>query len=132
MEKYQLTRHFEVDSAGTGGWHIGKEADSRMRAAALNRGITIASKARQRSLEDFNDFDLILTMDSSNLDDVESLSKELSIPFKAKIYPVLKYLHNRNIVEVPDPYYGGEKGFEDVLDLLDDAIERLILDLSKF
>ncbi|WP_269621927.1 low molecular weight protein-tyrosine-phosphatase [Prochlorococcus marinus] len=132
LKKYQLNNYCEVDSAGTGAWHVGKKSDSRMRSAALSRGIIIESRARQITLDDFNAFDLILTMDNSNFADVESLSRELKMPFKAKIQPLLQYSNNTDSLEVPDPYYGGEKGFEDVLDLLDDAIEQLLVELRKF
>ena len=69
IQSQGLEDHFIVDSAGTGGWHIGNSADSRMRKAAFKRGIDITSKARQINLNDFQTFDLILTMDNSNLDD---------------------------------------------------------------
>ncbi|KGG14640.1 Low molecular weight protein tyrosine phosphatasee [Prochlorococcus sp. MIT 0602] len=126
-----LQDDFNVDSAGTGGWHVGRMADSRMRDAALNRGITIESRARQISLDDFESFDLILTMDDSNLNDVKSLSIDSKNTSKAKIIPLLEYAQNTNLLEVPDPYYGGENGFNQVLDLLDDAINGLIIDLKN-
>ncbi len=130
LVKKQVSNQFHVDSAGTGGWHVGRLADSRMRNAALRRGITIKSRARQISLDDFNLFDLILTMDNSNLMDVKSLANDLNSPFKAKINPLLKYATNTDLLEVPDPYYGGDKGFEDVLDLLDNATEGLMQELN--
>ncbi len=131
LEEKGLLDKFEVDSAGTGDWHVGRKADSRMRKAASLRGIDIASIARQISLDDFNSFDLILAMDNSNLSDITSLSKQLNSSFKAKIQPLLLYLRNSNILEVPDPYYGGEKGFDSVLDLLEQAIEGLINDINN-
>ena len=115
---------FIVDSAGTGAWHIGNKADSRMRSAALNRGIQITSKARQISLQDFQAFDLILTMDQSNLEDVLSLSKEVRTNNISQIRPLLSYSSNTNLLEVPDPYYGGESGFDIVLDLLEDSVSE--------
>ncbi len=121
-----LQDYYEVDSAGTGSWHVGNKADSRMRAAALRRGIEIKSLARQISLHDFYEFDFILTMDKDNLSTVESLSSKAGQQKIANIQPLLKFARKTNIIEVPDPYYGGEKGFEDVLDLLDDAIDGLL------
>ncbi len=115
-----------VDSAGTGGWHVGRPADSRMRAAAKRRGIVISSIARQIDLQDFENFDLILTMDSDNFKDVSRLAKQT----KVNIKPMLSYAKSDGIVDVPDPYYGGESGFEDVLNLLDEACEGLIEDLG--
>ncbi len=126
LEQLQLLDQFEVDSAGTGNWHVGRLADSRMRDAASKRGIDIKSRARQISSDDFNKFDLILTMDNSNLNDVKSLSKDLNNTFKATIKPLLLYSSNSDLLEVPDPYYGGDNGFNNVLDLLDIAIDGLI------
>ena len=91
LESKNISSNFEVDSAGTGGWHIGRMADSRMRDAALRRGISIESRARQINLNDFDVFDLILTMDNSNLSEVQSLSSELGRSFKAEIKPLLSY-----------------------------------------
>ena len=130
IKNENLEDQYIVDSAGTGGWHVGRMADSRMRGAALQRGISIESRARQISSLDFEDFDLILTMDNSNLADVKSLSKQMTNSHKATIKPILSYAKDTNLTEVPDPYYGGEKGFEDVLDLLEDAIDGLLLDFN--
>jgi len=130
INKENINNQFEVDSAGTGGWHVGRLADSRMREAALKRGISIKSKARQISLNDFENFDLILTMDNSNLADVNSLAKEMVNTCKAKIRPLLSYSNKSNIIEVPDPYYGGDSGFDEVLDLLEEAIEALLEDFK--
>lgn len=126
LSQRKLLAQFTVDSAGTGGWHIGRKADSRMRHAASLRAISIDSRARQISVKDFETFDLILTMDNQNFNDVVSLSKQIKTSFKAKIQPLLEYSTTRNFLEVPDPYYGGEKGFDEVLDLLDNAIDGLI------
>lgn len=122
-----LEKYFRVDSAGTGNWHVGNQADSRMRKAASKRAIDITSKARQISLNDFQIFDLILTMDDSNFKNVKSLSNQIGDKNKSEILPLLKFAKNTNITEVPDPYYGGENGFDDVLDLLEDAINGLLL-----
>lgn len=121
---------FQVDSAGTGGWHVGRKADKRMIDAAMKRGILIESVARQISINDFNDFDLILTMDESNFADLNFLIKELKTKPKAKVRPMLSFANNTNLLEVPDPYYGGENGFEEVLDLLEDAVEGLLLEIT--
>ncbi len=126
LEQLKIIDEFYVDSAGTGGWHVGSLADSRMIDAASNRGIDIKSKARKISFDDFNNFDLILTMDNTNLKNVKTLSKELDTTFKAEIKPLLEYAIHSDLIEVPDPYYGGDKGFDKVLDLLEDAIEGLI------
>ena len=131
LREKQLLDQFQVDSAGTGGWHVGRLADSRMRKAALKRGVIIESVARQITLDDFNKFDLIVTMDNSNLKDVKDLSNQLVNPFNAQIEPIVQFARNTNFLEVPDPYYGGDNGFEEVLDLLEDAINGLILYITK-
>ena len=131
LKEKRLLDKFQVDSAGTGGWHAGSLADSRMRRSALNRGVSIESVARQITLNDFHKFDLILTMDNSNLKDVKDLSSQLDKPCNAQIEPIVQFAKNTNFLEVPDPYYGGENGFNEVLDLLEDAINGLILYITK-
>ena len=122
-----LEDRFLVDSAGTGGWHVGQPADRRMRAAAERRGIHLPSRARQISLADLADFDRILTMDDDNLKDVRSLAGELAgrRPL-AQIEAITSYCRLFQSRDVPDPYYGGEQGFEHVLDLLEDACAGLL------
>ena len=131
LKEQELLESFEIDSAGTGAWHAGKLADSRMRKAAIKRGIDIKSISRQITLEDFAKFDLILTMDDTNLKDVIDLSNNLITPCKAEIKSIIEYAKNTKFLEVPDPYYGGDKGFDEVLDLLENAINGLILALTK-
>ena len=119
-----------VDSAGTGSWHVGNKADPRMRAAAERRGIHLPSRARQIELDDFSRFDLVVTMDSDNLRDVRSLAKEAGSNATASIRPMLSYARSTQLEDVPDPYYGGEQGFEQVLDLLEDACSGLIEEIK--
>ncbi|MFZ0408249.1 MAG: low molecular weight protein-tyrosine-phosphatase [Cyanobium sp.] len=118
---------FEVDSAGTGSWHLGQLADPRMRTAAGRRGIHLPSRARQLSPADLQQFDHILTMDAQNLAAVRALARR-SHP-RAAITPLLQYCRGLSPEEVPDPYYGGEAGFDEVLDLLEDACEGLLEEL---
>ena len=115
-----------VDSAGTGGWHVGNLADRRMREAALSRGIELTSRSRKIDDNDLYEFDHILVMDKDNLNAVKSLIKDNSYPINSKIKLILSYSKKSQLDEVPDPYYGGQNGFENVLDLLDDAIDELI------
>ena len=129
LEKKGLMEKFEIDSAGTGAWHAGQPADSRMRKAAQNRGISLASISRQITLDDFKYFDFILTMDKDNLFHVEALSKEVNQPIKSIIRPLLSFSKEAKISDVPDPYYGGEEGFDMVLDLLEEACDALLSDL---
>ena len=123
-----LEDRFVVDSAGTGGWHVGKPADHRMRAAAERRGIHLPSRARQLDAGDLNSFDHILTMDASNLADVKALAREVG-GGSAQIEPLVRYCRTMQATEVPDPYYGGPAGFEHVLDLLEDACRGLLEEL---
>ena len=117
---------FIVDSAGTGGWHVGNLADPRMREAALSRGIELTSRSRKIETKDLYEFDNILVMDNDNLHAVKSLIKDHKNPVNSKIKLILDYSNNSQLEEVPDPYYGGQNGFDKVLDLLDDAIDGLI------
>ena len=121
-----LENLFVVDSAGTGGWHVGNLADRRMRETALSRGIELTSRSRKIDHNDLYEFDHILVMDKDNLNAVKSLIKDHTYPINSKIKLILSYSKKLQLDEVPDPYYGGQNGFESVLDLLDDAIDELI------
>jgi protein-tyrosine phosphatase len=123
-----LESAFVVDSAGTGGWHVGRPADPRMRAAAARRGIELPSRARQLEAADLLRFDHILTMDANNLAVVRSLAGSLSGDEGATawIRPLTEHCRRHESREVPDPYYGGDEGFEHVLDLLQDACAGLL------
>ncbi len=122
----ELENLFVVDSAGTGGWHVGNLADRRMRESALSRGIELTSRSRKIDHNDLYEFDHILVMDKDNLNAVKSLIKDNTYPINSKIKLILSYSKKSQLDEVPDPYYGGQNGFENVLDLLDDAIDELI------
>jgi protein-tyrosine phosphatase len=124
MAREKLDHAFTVDSAGTGPWHVGKPADRRMQEAASRRGILLPSRARQISRADLAAFDHILTMDRENLAAVRRLAGPT--PTRATIEPITRYCRRYGLPEVPDPYYGGPDGFEQVLDLLEDACEGLL------
>jgi protein-tyrosine phosphatase len=132
-----LEDQFVVDSAGTGGWHVGNPADRRMRAAAERRGIHLPSRARQIETADLHRFDRILTMDDDNLRAVQALARSLDRqPHQPKapiacIEPITRYCGRFQVRDVPDPYYGGEQGFEQVLDLLEDACSGLLQELRR-
>ena len=126
IKERDLGNLFVVDSAGTGGWHVGNLADRRMREAALSRGIELTSRSRKIDHNDLYEFDHILVMDKDNLNAVKSLIKDHNYPINSKIKLILSYSKKSQLDEVPDPYYGGQNGFENVLDLLDDAIDELI------
>ncbi|MCG8905679.1 low molecular weight protein-tyrosine-phosphatase [Pseudomonas sp. DP-17] len=121
-----LEDRIEIDSAGTGDWHVGKAPDARTRAAALRRGYDLSSlRARQVSLADFSRYDLILAMDNANLRDLKHLRGSGG---KAELDLFLRR-YELEIDEVPDPYYGGEDGFERVLDLVERACDGLLTEV---
>tara|TARA_Y100001968_G_scaffold215268_1_gene198039 strand:+ start:66 stop:539 length:474 start_codon:yes stop_codon:yes gene_type:complete len=121
-----LENLFVVDSAGTGGWHVGNLADSRMRESASRRGIDLTSRSRQIEEKDLFEFDHILVMDKDNLNAVKSLIRDPLNPLNSKIKLIMSFSNKSNLEEVPDPYYGGQNGFDQVLDLLDSATDGLI------
>ena len=126
IKERDLEKLFVVDSAGTGGWHVGNLADPRMRETALSRGIELTSRSRKIEESDLYEFDHILVMDNDNLNAVNSLIQDHKNPVNSKIKLILSYSKNSLLEEVPDPYYGGQNGFDKVIDLLDDAMDGLI------
>jgi protein-tyrosine phosphatase len=130
IKERDLEKLFVVDSAGTGSWHVGNLPDKRMRSTALSRGIELTSRSRQIEENDLYEFDQILVMDKDNLDAVKSLTKDQNSPVNSKIKLILSYSKNFKLDEVPDPYYGGQNGFDKVIDLLDDAMDGLIDSLT--
>ena len=114
-----------VDSAGTGSWHVGEPPDHRSIETAANYGIDITQqKARQFNINDFKEFDLIYVMDSSNYRDVSNMSINPDHLLKVKL--ILNEIHPNENRSVPDPYYGGEAGFEKVYQMLDKATDSII------
>lgn len=112
--------NISIDSAGTGGYHIGKLPDPRSIAVARKNGIDITDqRCRKFGVEDFDKFDLIYVMDRSNLDDVLALARNDGDRLKVKM--ILNELFPGENVDVPDPYYGGDRGFENVFMMLDKA-----------
>lgn len=124
LERLDLPLDVELDSAGTHGYHVGHPPDPRAVEAAARRGISLSGiTARQIEIADFERFDLILCADTANRERVEAMRPETS---KAEVRMILDFATDADEVEVPDPYYGGEKGFERVLDLIESACEGLI------
>ena len=122
VQQYQLL--IETDSAGTAAWHVGKAPDSRSQAAAKRRGIEMSHlRARQAVSEDFYEFDHVLAMDAQNYRDLKDIQPHDG---RAQLSLFLHEYGNSKQDEVPDPYYGGEDGFELVLDLLEEACEDFI------
>jgi protein-tyrosine phosphatase len=119
----------EVDSAGTADYHIGEPPDLRSQRAAMRRGIDLGGlRARQVAPVDFTRFDLILAMDRANLRALEALRPMHS---HARVRLFLEYAPELGRLEVPDPYYGDESAFEEVLDFSAAASRGLLADLQK-
>jgi protein-tyrosine phosphatase len=117
------------DSAGTAGYHIGAPPDRRMTAAAERRGIILKGEARQFQKADFENFDLILAMDRDNYRDI--LSLDPTGKYRDKVRLMCDFATHHREREVPDPYYGGTEGFNQVIDLLLDACEGLLQHVVK-
>ena len=114
------TSQYEVDSTGTGHWHVGNPPDPRSVAVAKKNGLNISAlRGRQFSYQDFLDFDHIYVMDSSNLENVLRLAKTQED--KDKVSMILGTLFPGEKVDVPDPYYGIDDGFDRVYEMLDEA-----------
>ena len=130
LQQKGLTDAFIVDSAGTGSWHIGKKADSRMRIAAERRDISILSRARQITSKDFDQFNYILAMDDSNFRNIQDLKNRTTTTNFASIKKIQDFRSVFNEQEVPDPYFGGDEGFDHVLDILEDSINGFLESIS--
>ena len=123
----QLDLH--VDSAGTHAYHIGDPPDPRSRAAALRRGIDIGGhRGRQVTVQDFHAFDYVLAMDSDNLGRLERLRPTDG---RAELKLLLEYATDAGSLDVPDPYYGGSGGFEEVLDLVEAGGRGLLQEILQ-
>ena len=114
-----------VDSAGTAAYHIGEQPDIRSIAIAKKYGIDLTDqRARQFCTNDFDDFDKIYAMDASNYANIISLARNESD--KNKVDLILNEVNPNSFQSVPDPYYGGDNGFQDVYDMLDEACDRIV------
>lgn len=119
-----------VDSAGTANYHVGETPDKRSVATAKKFGIDISQqKCRQFKKSDFDEFDFIYVMDKSNYRNVIALAPNEAA--KAKVQLILNESHPNSNLEVPDPYYGGIDGFEEVHKMLDEACNKIILKINK-
>jgi len=117
-----------VDSAGTAGYHLGKSPDPRSIAIARKYGIDISQqRCRKFDISDFELFDHIYVMDKSNYDDIMALTK--NDKDRKKVSLLLKHIDS-NLHEVPDPYYGGDEGFEQVYHLIDKACTIIAKELN--
>lgn len=122
-----LADDVDVESAGTGGWHVGHPPDERATAAAEARGITLESRAQRFEPFHFDDFDLILAMDRKNLEDMRSIAPHADAEGRLHLLREFDPLAvEAGELEVPDPYFGGRHGFEDVLDMVERACDGLL------
>ena len=124
IEKADLQAKITCDSAGTSGYHIGAAPDRRMSSAAANRGIKLQGQARKLKPSDLQHFDLILAMDRENYQDIVYLDREGK--YEDKVRLMCDFATQKPDKEVPDPYYGGQDGFDYVIDLLLDACAGLL------
>ncbi len=130
VEEAGLEHAIEIDSAGTHSYHVGEAPDPRAREAAARRGIDLSPlRARQARPVDFERFDYILAMDRDNYRGLEYLSEQASGDGRLRLF--LEFARRFDEDEVPDPYYGGDQGFEHVLDLIEDASEGFIEHLRR-
>ncbi len=129
VQEAGLEEFIEVDSAGTHAYHLGKAPDERARETAQRRGLALSDlRARQVSPEDFERFDYILAMDEDNY---YSLSLICPLEHQEKLELLMEYAPHWGEREVPDPYYGGEQGFEQVFDMVEAACQGLLEEIRS-
>ena len=121
-----LEREIEVQSAGTGDWHIGYPPDERSVAAAAARGVELKGEARQVARGDFEDFDLLIAMDRQNERDLQRLAR--TGEDREKVRLLRSYADGD--LDVPDPYYGGEDGFDEVIKIVERSCRALLEEIS--
>lgn len=130
VEAAGLGDRFDIDSAGTGDWHIGEAPDKRAQATAHSKGLDISGlRGRQFSVEDFSRFDRIVVMDSANHRDVSKLAANDEQAGRVEF--LLDYAEDSDGIDVPDPYFGGDDGFEHVYALIDGACQNLLTSLRR-
>ena len=131
LREQGLEDEIQIDSAGTGGWHVGNPPDERATEAARRRGITLEGAARQVRPGDFEDYDLLLAADRENLADLRAIAPDDEARAKVRLLrefdPDIDPAHPD--LDVPDPYYGGPGGFEEVLDLVEAACRGLLAEV---
>jgi len=124
-----LESRLEVDSAGTGAWHVGERPDKRSRAVALKHGIELPGRARQVDEEDLRDFDLILAMDGDNLHQLRSMESATAETVEIRLLREFDPASDGDLA-VPDPYYGGPDGFDTVFEMVHRSCEALLDELE--
>jgi protein-tyrosine phosphatase len=124
-----LADSIEIDSAGTGGWHAGEPPDERAALAAARRGVTLEGAARQVRESDFRRFDLLIALDRANLRELLAIAPDEDAAEKVRLLREFDPASADGALDVPDPYYGGDHGFETVLDMIEAACRGLLDEL---
>ena len=124
VERAGLADRFEIDSAGIGDWHAGELPDPRTRAVASRRGLELVSRARQVIAPDLDRFDYVIALDAEVMSGLRRLRAEA--PAKTRVHRLREFEREADHLDVPDPYYGGDDGFEDVHDMVERACAGLL------
>ncbi|MEM7041127.1 MAG: low molecular weight protein-tyrosine-phosphatase [Bacteroidota bacterium] len=130
VEKEGVADRFEIDSAGTSGYHVGELPDARGRRVCSENGITLQSRSRQFVKQDLSDFDYVLAMDRSNHRNINNL-KTPGANYKAVVSLMRAYDPQPDSHDVPDPYYGGDSGFQNVFDMLERSNAALLKEIRE-
>ena len=129
LQKANIASEFEIDSAGTAAYHEGERADPRSRATAISRGTPLVSIARQFKQEDFEHFDWVIAMDQNNARNLLQMAQ--STEQEKKVFLLRSFSESPEADScVPDPYYGGEGGFEAVYDICEEACQGLLKQIA--
>ena len=127
VEREGLSDQVTIDSAGVGSWHIGSPPDDRAQATAKQRGIDLSKqRGRQAKGDDFERFDYVIAMDSQNHGDLARMCPKGG---EARLYKFLHFAPQLGLSDVPDPYYGGDGGFDAVFDMIEAASAGLLADI---
>ncbi len=130
VDREGFSAFFEIDSAGTGAYHVGEPANSKSRNIAEKHGVQLHSRARKFEYSDFAYFDLVLAMDQDNLNDLKLLDRNQK--YHDKLFLLRNFDPSPGDGEVPDPYYGGINGFELVFDIVMRSSEELLEQIRPF
>jgi low molecular weight protein-tyrosine phosphatase len=128
LDEAGLADRVDVESAGTGAWHVGNPPDERATLAARRRGVTLEGAARQVRPSDFRDFDLLIAMDRENLRELLAIAPDEEAAEKVRLLREFDPAASGDL-DVPDPYFGGGRGFETVLDMVEAACRGLLDEL---
>lgn len=130
VRENDLEDAFDIQSSGTGQWHVGQQADARMRETARARGVSLEEHRAQQFVEDhLDEFDHIFVMDKNNLHDVLYLDPKDVYGSKVRLFR--EFDPEPQDFQVPDPYYGGEQGFQNVFSIVNRTVENLLERLKE-